>query len=342
MRAYAAAESVSRRADLGVLGRPVAGAEPLSACLIGCGGIAETHLEILRRMPNARVVGLCDANPDAARAMAERFDVPEVFTDAREMVEKLHPDVVHILTPPQSHAAYAETAARAGCNVLVEKPMAMDAAEGARMAEVARECGVRLCVDHNHLYDPTMVRARRMIESGALGDLVWVESYYGFNLGDNPASRYMAPGGEKHWCFELPGGFYQNLAPHPLCLALEALGEPTRISAHARYGRVLPHAPTDELRVMLETESASGLVTVSLAAEPALPVPEPVRHEGHALRRPAGQVVHPPHHETRHPARHIAGADEPGAPRAPSGAARGAPSGACCASAGRPSTAWSC
>jgi predicted dehydrogenase/nucleoside-diphosphate-sugar epimerase len=268
MGSFAARERVSRRADLAVLGRPVADVPPLSACLIGCGGIAETHLQILGRMKNARVAGLCDTNQEAARVLAERFGVPQVFTDALEMVEALRPDMVHILTPPQSHAAYAELAARAGCNVLVEKPMAMDAAEGERMAACARECGVQLCVDHNHLYDPVMVRARRMMESGMLGDIVWVESYYGFNLGDNPASRYMAPGGERHWSFQLPGGFYQNLAPHPICLALEALGEPTRISAHARYGRVLPHAPTDELRILLETGAASGLVTVSLAASP--------------------------------------------------------------------------
>jgi predicted dehydrogenase len=125
-----------------------------------------------------------------------------------------------------------------------------------------------LCVDHNHLYDPVVVRARRMIESGELGDILWVESYYGFDLGNNPDSRYLLPGGEKHWTFALPGGLYQNLASHPLSLALDVLGKPTKIAAHARYGRVLPHATTDELRILLETPMASGMVVVSLAASP--------------------------------------------------------------------------
>jgi len=268
MRDYAARERISRRADLKALGRPVPDAPALTACLIGCGGIAETHLQILARMKNARVIGLCDANEEAARILAGRFGVEGVYTDAAAMVGALKPDVVHVLTPPQSHADYAEMACRAGCNVLVEKPMALDAAEAERMIRCAAECGVQICVDHNHLYDPVMVRARRIVESGELGDVLWVESYYGFNLGDNPASRYMAPGGERHWTFSLPGGFYQNLAPHPLCLAVEVLGEPTSVSAHARYGHVLPHAPTDELRILLETDSASGLATISLAASP--------------------------------------------------------------------------
>ena len=146
----------------------------------------------------------------------------------------------------------------------------MNADEAREMRDVASENGVQLCVDHNHLYDRSIVRMRRMVESGELGRILWVDSYYGFNLGENLASRYMAPGGREHWTFDIPGGLYQNLAPHPLCLALELLGKPASVKAHARYGRILPHQPTDELRVMLETEEAGGLVTVSLAASPRL------------------------------------------------------------------------
>src|SRR5262249_49579365 len=93
-----------------------------------------------------------------------------------------------------------------------------------------------------------------------------LESYYGFNLGDNPDSRYMLPDGEKHWTFQLPGGLYQNLASHLLSLALDVLGRPTKIHALARYGRILPHASTDELRITLETPQASGMAVISLAA----------------------------------------------------------------------------
>jgi len=146
--------------------------------------------------------------------------------------------------------------------------MAMDAAEARAMAATAEKSGISLCVDHNHLYDPVMVQTRKMLELGEFGNIIWADSYYGFDLGHNRASRYMLPGGEKHWTFNLPGGLYQNLAPHPICLALEVLGQPTKISAHARHARILPHARNDELRVLLETPNASGLVTVSIAAGP--------------------------------------------------------------------------
>jgi len=261
-------ERVSSRADIRALGKVPENKPPLSVCLVGCGAIAETHLGILSRMKNAKVQGLCDVNLEAAQRLASRSGVPNAYEDLGEMLATERPQVLHILTPPQSHAHYSRLAAEHGCNVLVEKPMAVDAAQAGAMAELAARHGVQLCVDHNHLYDPTMVRARKLVESGALGDIVWVESYYGFNLGANPFSRYMVPGGENHWTFELPGGLYQNLAPHPLCLALELLGRPVRVHAHARSGHVLPHMPTDELRMLIETENAGGLVTVSLAATP--------------------------------------------------------------------------
>ena len=270
LRHFAAQERVSRRADLRVLGSPSEGKPPVTACLVGCGMIAETHLEILGRMKNARILALCDSNREAVRKLAQRFKILHTYDDAGVMLDVERPRVLHVLTPPHSHAQLAAAAAERGCHVLVEKPMAVDAAEARRMAELAEKHGVQLCVNHNHLYDPVMVKARRLIESGALGDVIWVESYYGFDLGNNPASRYLLPGAEDHWTFKIPGGLYQNLAPHPLSVALDVLGAPTNVRAHAQASRVVPHQPTDELRVWLDTPTASGLVTVSLASSPRL------------------------------------------------------------------------
>jgi len=270
MRDYAARARVSRRSDLGRLGRVVTGEPPVTACVVGCGMIAREHLKILRRMQNARVAAVCDLDAGAAGDLARTFGVRGVYADVVEMLEAERPRMLHVLTPPQSHLRVAEEALRRGCNVLIEKPMTVDAAEARRIAELARRYGAQACVGHNKVYDPVVVQARRLVESGALGQLLWVEAYCGFDLGSNPASRYMVPGSERHWTFRLPGGLFQNLAPHPLSLALDFLGPPVRVQAHARYGRVLPHAATDELRVLLETEDASGLVTVSIAASPRL------------------------------------------------------------------------
>jgi len=268
MRDYADRERVSRRADLRALGKPSPGLPPVTSCIVGCGAIAESHLKILDKMPHARVLAVCDTNREAARELARRHRVLHTYDDAREMLETEKPQVVHILTPPQSHAALAELACELGCDALVEKPMAMNAEEARRMVECAARHGRRLCVDHNHLYDPVMVKARRLIESGAVGDIIWLDSYYGFDLGSNRNTRYMLPGGGDHWTFKIPGGLYQNLAPHPLSVALDVLGAPYRIGVQADASRVVPHQATDELRIFLDTPRGRGKVTVSLAASP--------------------------------------------------------------------------
>jgi predicted dehydrogenase/nucleoside-diphosphate-sugar epimerase len=261
-------ESFSRRADIRFVGKPPSDAKPLRACLIGCGMIGKVHAQLIDKMPHGELVGVCDTNQAAADELAEQCKNVQAFSDVEAMLETLKPDVVHVLTPPQSHKEYTELAAQHGAHVLVEKPMAMTADEARQMAEVCERHNVKLCVDHNHLYDPVIVRLRKMLELGELGRITWVDSYYGFDLGHNMASRYMLPGGEAHWTFNIPGGLYQNLGPHPICLVHHILGKPTRTTAHARHGRVLPHAKSDEMRAVLETEDASGMATVSLATAP--------------------------------------------------------------------------
>jgi predicted dehydrogenase/nucleoside-diphosphate-sugar epimerase len=269
MRFFAQGERVSRRANLALLrSSHVTLERPMTVCVIGCSAIAEAHLGILNRQDWVKVLGVCDSNPEAARRTAEKFMLLRSYTDPEEMLRREKPQVVHIVTPPQSHAALTDLAVRRGCHVLVEKPMAMNAAEARLMAAAARDRGVTLCVDHHLLYEPVMVRTRRLIERKEFGEIVWVESYYGLDLGSTPANRCLLPGGEKYWTFQLPGGVYQDLAPHPLSLALDVLGPPDRVRAHARYGRVLPHASTDELRILLETPRAGGIAAVSVAASP--------------------------------------------------------------------------
>jgi predicted dehydrogenase len=268
MKYYASRFRVSRKADLNVLQQVRVIDPPITVCMVGCGVIAEEHMHILKRIDGVRVTGICDPNPEAAAKIASKFGVSQTYDDVRRMLAAEKPQAVHIVTPPQSHAALTEVAIRSQCHVLVEKPMAVNAKEAHGMAELAERYGTKLCVDHNHMYDPVVVRGREIVESGELGDILWVESYYGFNLGNNADSRYLLPGGENHWTFKLPGGLYQNLASHPLSLALDLLGKPTKLYAHARYGRVLPHAPTDELRILMETPRASGMAIISLAASP--------------------------------------------------------------------------
>src|SRR5690349_10726874 len=114
--------------------------------VVGAGYIAGYHLEVLRQLGGAEVVGACD--PDAGRldALCRRWGIPVGAPSLTELLRRCRPEVVHVLVPPPYHFAVAREALAAGLHVLIEKPMALRAAECAALAELADAKGVRLGV----------------------------------------------------------------------------------------------------------------------------------------------------------------------------------------------------
>ena len=232
--------------------------------LIGAGRIAAVHLGFAKQVKNARVVAVCDPAPGRAEELARAKQVPAWFTDAETMLREAEPSIVHVVTPPATHAALAVTAMEHGANVLVEKPMAMTVAECDRMLAVARTHGRRICVDHNRLFDPVIQRARRLVESGALGEVVAVEAHQGVN----PVEVGGGNGG-GHWSVADAFAPLYNLAPHPFYLVEAFLGSALRMSVMGRR-QAQPGTLFSEIHVLMEGERAFGQVTFSMAAQPYL------------------------------------------------------------------------
>jgi predicted dehydrogenase/nucleoside-diphosphate-sugar epimerase len=236
----------------------------MRTAIVGCGSIASIHLSHLLRLRLSQVVALCDLERERAVKMARSFNIPKVYGDLGEMLSLERPDVVHVLTPPASHAALTVQCLKAGAHVLVEKPMALGVEEADLMIAAAREAGKTLCVDHCRLFAPPVLRARRMLEAGDLGQLVSVDFYQGFGL---PPGVSWADF-KKQWLQKLPGGVLQDLAPHCLYSLLEFVGNPIRFHVLAKHVGILPGAPAEEIRITMEGEKILGTGTISLAAQP--------------------------------------------------------------------------
>ena len=134
--------------------------------VIGTGLIAQVmHLHHLAELGDRfEVAAVCDIAEDSARACAEHYRIPAVFTDADELLR--HPlDAVMVLTSG-SHAPIAVAAAQAGLHVFVEKPMCFSAGEGRAMVAAADQAGVTLMVGYPKRYDPAFARFRA--EAGQL------------------------------------------------------------------------------------------------------------------------------------------------------------------------------
>ncbi len=229
--------------------------DTLKVGVVGGGTIAETHVPYIRAA-GGEIVAVSDLSVVASNDLADRFAIQKIHRSVEDLIEVERPDVIHVLTPPHTHAAVAIAALERGVHVLVEKPMALDPDEVDRMAAAAKAGGAMLTVDHNRLFDPVMLEARRLVESGEIGDLVAIESYQA------------GTASERAWLSTLQGGGLGDLVPHPLYLQLAFLGGVQSIQSMAmdRQGRGTP----DELRVLMQGDDRSGVLTISTHAVPHL------------------------------------------------------------------------
>ena len=230
--------------------------------LVGAGRIAAVHHGYAKNVSNATVVACCDADRDRAEEFAQQRNIPAFYDDLEEMLRKEQPNIVHIVTPPATHASLAITAMEAGANVLVEKPMAMSVEDCDRMIEAADRYGRRICVDHNRLFDPVMLKARQLVDSGALGEVVNVEALQGVN----PVGEGGTPTG--HWSVADPFAPLYNLGPHPLYLAAHFMGP---VDGLQIVGQPLGEdGLLREIRVQMQSQGTFGYVTFSMGAQPYL------------------------------------------------------------------------
>jgi predicted dehydrogenase len=249
------------------------GREPLAVAVVGCGQIADGHAELLRRSGRARLAAVCDREPLMAEQLAARFGVPRSYADFDAMLEEARPDVVHVTTPPQSHRTLALRAMERGCHVYVEKPFALTAGDARAMVARAEALGRKLTVGHSFALDPPALDVEALVRDGTLGEVVHVESFYGYDLaGPFGAAIFGDPG---HWVHELPGRLLQNNVDHLLNKLLPFIpDERPEIHAVGRVRRRRRHGDRrdeahDEVRIVLQGESVSAYATFSAHARPA-------------------------------------------------------------------------
>ena len=146
-------------------------------CVIGLGPIGNRHSGIYKENPLAELVGVCDILKDRADAAGKKFGVP-AFYDAAKMLDALKPDLVSVTTGGYEYGSdhYAPTmqALEAGCHVLCEKPICNEIAKAEEMVAKARAKGLCLGVNLNHRFTPAAKLAKRWVDEGRLGHLLFI------------------------------------------------------------------------------------------------------------------------------------------------------------------------
>ena len=228
----------------------------LRVAIIGCGKIADQHLHAIQRIPNCRLVAVCDREPLMAKQLGERFGISACFGEVTEMVRSVSPDVVHITTPPQNHCTLAKECLKAGSHVYLEKPFTVTAEEAKSLIQLADRANLKVTAGHNLQFTLEMMEMRRLVKGGFLGGRpIHVESYFSYDLGDK---SYVGAflGNRQHWVRQLPGQLLHNIISHGIARLAEFLDdELTQIVATADQSEYLRISGgdevLDELRVMI-------------------------------------------------------------------------------------------
>ncbi|MBQ9986491.1 MAG: Gfo/Idh/MocA family oxidoreductase [Oscillospiraceae bacterium] len=142
-----------------------------NVAIIGCGKIANSHVQALAQMEDVRIAAVCDLNEVKCRQLAKKVGA-EAYTSYEEMLESERLQLAIICLPPAFHGECARYCAGKGVNIFLEKPMGVDAADCRSIIDACKANGVMLWVGHMQRYSMENRIARELVESGEYGRLL--------------------------------------------------------------------------------------------------------------------------------------------------------------------------
>lgn len=156
-------------------------AQPVGIAIIGTGYIGQgAHLPAYRKMQDeglVRIVALCDTNTEVLAAASEKFGVAQTFTDYHQMLVMEEIEAVDICTPNYLHKQPVVDSFQAGKHVICEKPLAINAQEGAEMVAAGHAAGKQFQVALNMRFGSGAQAVKRFIDDGKLGELYYARAH---------------------------------------------------------------------------------------------------------------------------------------------------------------------
>ena len=147
--------------------------------LVGLGLVCESHIKAYQAHPDAEVVAVCDLDEDRATAIAARYGIPKHYTSYDQMLADPRINTIDITTPTVLHAPMAIAAARAGRNILCEKPFCLTLDEGQAVCDAAAAAGVTLMVGESYIFMTSIMKARALIDAGEIGKPQQIRQRFG-------------------------------------------------------------------------------------------------------------------------------------------------------------------
>jgi len=186
--------------------------------VIGTGSISDLHLRSYRNNAKAELVAICDVNETRAREKAAKYDIPNVYTDYRDLLANKDIDAVSICTWNNTHAAFSIAALNAGKHVLCEKPLCTSVEDALRIEEAVRTSGKTLQVGFVRRYGSNTRIVKAMADNGEFGEIYYAKASCIRRLGN--------PGGWFSDKERSGGGPLIDIGVHVIDLCWYMMGRP--------------------------------------------------------------------------------------------------------------------
>ena len=190
--------------------------------LIGCGRISPNHIAAAKQN-NLEIVALCDVVEGNMVEKILKFDLPDsvrCYTDYREMLEKEQPELVAIATESGKHAAIALECIEKGCNLIIEKPIALSLKDADAIIALAEEKGVKVCACHQNRFNKSIQKIREAVDKRRFGKMFYGTAHIRWNRGWEYYSRAKWRG-----TWEQDGGALMNQCIHNIDLLRWMMGD---------------------------------------------------------------------------------------------------------------------
>jgi predicted dehydrogenase len=181
--------------------------EPVRIAMVGAGAIAQlTHLPVLSKMRGAKLVAICDNDRPKARSLADRFDIPDVYTDIVDLLEADGVQAVVFATPNHLHEPHVLSAIAAGIDVLVERPLSLTAKGVERIVNAAARANRKVLVANNHRFRSDVQALAGFLKGSELGKLTGIRAgaYHHKRSEQGWRGRRVEAGGGAFFDYGLP------------------------------------------------------------------------------------------------------------------------------------------
>lgn len=212
----------------------------MKGAVIGCGFFAQNHLQAWRDIEGARIVALCDRDPERLAQSARDFGVERTYADAAEMFAAEELDFVDIATTVGTHRGLVEMAVAAGCHVICQKPFAETMVDAHAMVAAVETAGKVLMVHENFRWQSPIQAALEEVQSGAIGTPFFGRISFRSGYDVFSGQPYLAEGARF---------IIEDLGIHILDIARAFFGDVAQMSAMTR--RVNPAIKGEDVATML-------------------------------------------------------------------------------------------